>query len=96
MKNTATKSATSQICKPLAFIGMTTINKIILLTGRFPKSQKRVGIIKKKQKMTKNKSRPILLLATGLLWADLAQAQESANASGGDATGSGGTVAYSI
>jgi hypothetical protein len=50
----------------------------------------------KKQKMTKNKSRPILLLVTGLLWAGLAQAQESANASGGDATGSGGTVAYSI
>jgi hypothetical protein len=46
--------------------------------------------------MTKNKSRPILLLATGLLWAGLAQAQESTNASGGDATGSGGTVAYSI
>lgn len=46
--------------------------------------------------MTKNKSRPILLLASGLLWASLAQAQESANASGGDATGSGGTIAYSI
>lgn len=46
--------------------------------------------------MIKNKSRPILLLVTGLLWAGLAQAQESANASGGDATGSGGTVAYSI
>ena len=46
--------------------------------------------------MTKNKSRPILLLATGLLWAGLAQAQVSANASGGDATGSGGTVAYSV
>lgn len=46
--------------------------------------------------MTKNKSKPILLLASGLLWASLAQAQESANASGGDATGSGGTVAYSI
>jgi hypothetical protein len=46
--------------------------------------------------MTKNKSRSILLLVTGLLWAGLAQAQESANASGGDATGSGGTVAYSI
>jgi hypothetical protein len=75
---------------------MTTINKIILLTGRFPKSQKRVGIILKKQKMTKNKSRPILLLATGLLWAGIAQAQESTNASGGDAIGNGGTVAYSI
>jgi len=46
--------------------------------------------------MTNNKSRPILLLATGLLWAGLAKAQESANASGGDVTGSGGTVAYSI
>ena len=46
--------------------------------------------------MTKNKSRPTLLLAAGLLWASFAQAQESANASGGDATGSGGTVAYSI
>ena len=46
--------------------------------------------------MTKNKLSPILLLVTGLLWAGLAQAQESANASGGDATGSGGTVAYSV
>jgi hypothetical protein len=46
--------------------------------------------------MKKNKSRPISLLATGLLWAGIAQAQESANVSGGDATGSGGNVAYSI
>ena len=46
--------------------------------------------------MTKNKSRPIVLLVAGLLWAGLAQAQESTNASGGDATGSGGTVAYSV
>jgi hypothetical protein len=46
--------------------------------------------------MTKNKSRPIVLLAAGLFWAGLAQAQESANVSGGDATGSGGTVAYSV
>ena len=46
--------------------------------------------------MTKNKSRPILLLTTVLLWTSFAQAQESANASSGDATGSGGTVAYSI
>lgn len=46
--------------------------------------------------MTENKSRPIVLLATGLLLTGLAQAQESANASGGDATGSGGTVAYSV
>ncbi|MFN4813476.1 MAG: T9SS type A sorting domain-containing protein [Bacteroidota bacterium] len=46
--------------------------------------------------MTKNKSRPILLLATGLLWAGLAKAQESNNASGGNAIGIGGTVAYSL
>ena len=46
--------------------------------------------------MTKNKSRPILLLAAGLLWTGLAQAQESTNATGGDASGSGGTVAYSV
>lgn len=42
------------------------------------------------------KLKPILLLATGLLWAGLVQAQKSVNASGGDATGSGGTVAYSV
>jgi hypothetical protein len=46
--------------------------------------------------MTKNKSRTILYLTAGLLWANFVQAQESANASGGDATGSGGTSAYSI
>jgi hypothetical protein len=46
--------------------------------------------------MTKAKSRFIALLIAGLLWAGLAQAQQSVNASGGDATGSGGSVAYSI
>ncbi len=46
--------------------------------------------------MTKNKSRAIVLLATGLLWAGFAQAQESVNSSGSYATGSGGTVTYSI
>jgi hypothetical protein len=46
--------------------------------------------------MTKNKSKPLAMLVAGLLWVGLAQAQVSANASGGDATGSGGTVAYSI
>jgi hypothetical protein len=46
--------------------------------------------------MTKIKSRNILYLTAGLLWTSFAQAQESANASGGDATGSGGTAAYSI
>jgi hypothetical protein len=46
--------------------------------------------------MTKNKSRPLSMLLAGLLWGSLAQAQESSNSSGGDATGSGGTVAYSV
>ena len=46
--------------------------------------------------MTKNKSRLILPLIAGLLWVSFAQAQESSNSSGGDATGSGGTVAYSV
>jgi hypothetical protein len=46
--------------------------------------------------MTKIKSRNILYLTAGLLWTSFAQAQESANATGGDATGSGGTAAYSI
>ena len=46
--------------------------------------------------MTKNKSRPFAILLAGVLWAGLVQAQESTNASGGDATGSGGTVAYSV
>ena len=45
--------------------------------------------------MTKNKSKTLALLASGLLWAGLAQAQQSANAAGGDATGTGGTAAYS-
>lgn len=46
--------------------------------------------------MTKNKSRPLALLTFSLLLGSFAQAQESVNTSGGDATGSGGTVAYSI
>lgn len=46
--------------------------------------------------MTENQTKPILVLAIGLLWAGLSQAQQSANTSGGDATGSGGTVSYSI
>jgi hypothetical protein len=46
--------------------------------------------------MVKNKSKPWVMLLSGLLWAGSAQAQESANASGGNATGSGGTVAYSV
>ena len=46
--------------------------------------------------MIKNKSIPIVLLVTGFLSAGFAQAQQSANAAGGDATGGGGTVAYSV
>jgi len=46
--------------------------------------------------MTKNKSRPLAILATGLLWVGCIQAQESVNASGSNATGTGGSSAYSI
>jgi hypothetical protein len=46
--------------------------------------------------MTTTKLRPLVLIITGLLWLSFAQAQESVNASGGNATGSGGIVAYSI
>lgn len=42
------------------------------------------------------KARTIALTASGLLFMSLVHAQESANAAGGNATGSGGTVAYSI
>lgn len=40
--------------------------------------------------------KPLFLLVAGLTWVSLAQGQESINASGGDASGSGGKVAYSI
>jgi hypothetical protein len=46
--------------------------------------------------MIKNKSRPIALLILGILWTSLAQAQQSVNATGGDATGSGGAIAYTV
>jgi hypothetical protein len=42
------------------------------------------------------KSSHLALLAATLLWAGFAQAQQSVNSSGGNATGSGGTVSYSI
>jgi hypothetical protein len=38
----------------------------------------------------------LLILATGVIMPELTWAQESLNASGGDATGSGGTIAYSF
>lgn len=46
--------------------------------------------------MRRNNLWHITLLVAILLWAGLVQAQESVNASGGDATGSGGSVSYSI
>lgn len=46
--------------------------------------------------MKKSKSISILFFALGLFWSVFAFGQESTNASGGDATGSGGTLAYSI
>lgn len=46
--------------------------------------------------MIKNKSRSIALMVIGLLWTGFAKAQESTNASGGEAIGSAGTVSYSI
>ena len=36
------------------------------------------------------------MLMVGLIWSTLVDAQESVNVSGGDAEGSGGTVAYSV
>jgi hypothetical protein len=44
--------------------------------------------------MIKNKS--IITILVVLLWVSLAQAQGSANSSGGNATGIGGSVAYSV
>lgn len=46
--------------------------------------------------MVKNKARRLALLMTGCLWIGMAQAQVSANASGGNASGSGGSVAYTV
>ncbi len=37
-----------------------------------------------------------MLLSLAMLWASMTHAQESINASGGNATGSGGSVAYSV
>jgi hypothetical protein len=46
--------------------------------------------------MKKSKSKQIVLLFTLLLVEGLAHAQESTNTSGGEATGSGGSVSYSV
>jgi hypothetical protein len=46
--------------------------------------------------MNKNYLKPLLILVLGLLCTDIAQAQESSNSTGGDATGSGGKVSYSV
>lgn len=46
--------------------------------------------------MVKNTSTPLVLLVLGILLANLAKAQDSVNACGGDATSIGGSLAYSI
>jgi hypothetical protein len=46
--------------------------------------------------MIKSTLRPIAILVAGMLWGGFAQAQESVNGAGGDASGSGGSVAYSV
>jgi hypothetical protein len=46
--------------------------------------------------MSNNKTKSILVLVTTLLLGYSVQAQNSVNSSGGDATGSGGTLAYSV
>lgn len=46
--------------------------------------------------MTKNRLKSWAILAVGLFWVGTTQAQESVNSAGGDAIGSGGTVAYSL
>lgn len=46
--------------------------------------------------MTKNKLKPIAMLLLALLWLGFAQAQQSINTLGGNATGTGGTVSFSI
>ena len=46
--------------------------------------------------MTKNKLKYLAILTIGLLYASAAQAQQASTAAGGDFSGSGGTVAYSV
>ena len=48
------------------------------------------------QQLKNTGGRSLLLLVIGVMYLGSTQAQESSNASGGDATGSGGTVAYSV
>ena len=42
------------------------------------------------------KHKHLILFAIGLLWAGFANAQQSVNCTGGNATGSGGSVSYSV
>ncbi|KAB1065679.1 T9SS type A sorting domain-containing protein [Salibacter halophilus] len=46
--------------------------------------------------MKKNKFKLIVTTVTGLLWVGLVHSQESVNVSGGNASGVGGSVAYSL
>lgn len=51
---------------------------------------------KNQSNMIKSNLKNISLLAVSLLWTGILQAQKSINVSGGDATGTGGSVAYSV
>ena len=46
--------------------------------------------------MKKTKLKFLSVFAVGIFWVSALQAQESVNASGGDATGAGGSAAYSV
>ena len=48
--------------------------------------------------MAEKKLKPIfiLMITIGMIWANLIQAQESVNTTSGNASGSGGTIAYSV
>ena len=48
------------------------------------------------QQLMNREGRTLLFLLIGVMYLGSTQAQESTNAAGGDATGSGGTVAYSV
>jgi hypothetical protein len=52
--------------------------------------------IEERREMTKIKSRPMVVLVLCMLWSGILHAQKSVNASGGDADGNSGSVAYSI
>lgn len=52
--------------------------------------------LEKMKNMTKTKAKLWAFLISSLVWANIAQGQESINSSGGDHNGTGGSVAFSI